>query len=174
MAGKANAKAVETTPATQEIAVKFNSMRVYSNGDDIRYRAVLDRPIAGIRVNRETGEYEETNVDYIDFVPRVIIAQVIEQDSIVGTLFNKKKEQGLRGGNNAGFGVAELSMLLDGATVTIERVRHNAGDEYETSDGGIGVYEHVGYSTQIVDIKFTDDVNAMLKQFRNKLLFGDL
>lgn len=174
MAKKAGTKADTTAETNVELSVKFKSMRVYSNGDDIRYRVILDQAIAGIKRDRETDEYIETDVDYVDFLPRVIIAQVIDQAPIVGTLFNKKKEQGLKSGNNNGFGVAELSMLLEDATVVIERKRHEAGDEYTTSTGEIGTYEHVGYSTDIVGIKLTDDVNAMLKAFRNKLLFGDL
>ena len=58
------------------INAKVQNIRVYSNGDSIRYRITFDQPFDAIARNAD-GEYVETQVDYIDFVPRVLIAQYL-------------------------------------------------------------------------------------------------
>ena len=77
------------------INAKVQNIRVYSNGDSIRYRVTFDQPFNAIARNAD-GEYIEAQVDYIDFVPRVLIAQCLSIIEGLDLMYTKKKEQGLR------------------------------------------------------------------------------
>lgn len=135
--------------------VKVKAIRVYQTDDTIRYRVQLDSIITGIQYDIVTGSYNEADVDYIDFVPRVLIAQCLEQIPGLDVVYTKKKEEGLRNGNTSGFGAAELQAVLRGASIKLQRTKFIAGDEYITNDGEMKTHEHAGYNTAINEIVLT-------------------
>lgn len=142
------------------ISSKVKAIRVYSNGDSIRYRVQFEDAFDAIV--KQDDEYVDGSVDYIDFVPRVLIAQCLSLVEGLDLMYTKKKEQGLRNDNASGFGAAELNVVLRGAKVQFERTRFVAGEEYETADGQTQVHEHDGYNTAITDIKVTERIQAKL------------
>lgn len=150
------------------INVKVQNIRVYSNGDSIRYRVTFDQPFDAIARNAD-GEYVETQVDYIDFVPRVLIAQCLSIIEGLDLMYTKKKEQGLRNDGNGGFGAAELQVVLRGAKVTMERNKFEAGSEYADADGVVQTHEHAGYNTSITDVVVTERIQAKLDALIDKM-----
>lgn len=150
------------------INAKIVSIRVYSNGDNIRYRIIFDQTFTGM-VKNDDDDYTEEQVDYIDFVPSVLIAQCLDIVEGLSLLYNKKKEQGLRYDGQSGFGAAELQVVLKGAKVTLERNKFEVGDEYQDADGNVHQHEHAGYSTSISDIRVTDKIQDKLDNMIDKM-----
>lgn len=155
---------------TQNYSVKIKSVRVYSQDDNLRYRVQLNNNIVGIAKNGITGEYEETEIDYIDFVPRVLIAQCLERIQGLDTIYTKKKEESLRNGNSSGFGAAELQAVLRDANIVIARTKHEVGEEYVTSSGEVRVHEHSGYSTSVINIDISGKMQSIIDKAVESLL----
>lgn len=157
------AKAKETEQSeTLSYDVHVKSIRVYSVDDTVRYRVAIDTNIPGIQYDAVSTNYVETEVDYIDFVPRVLIAQCLEKIPGLDVVYTKKKEEGLRNGNASGFGAAELQAILRDAKVVLLRTRHEAGEEYTTSAGEIKTFDHVGYSTTVESVALSNRMQALL------------
>ena len=150
------------------INAKVQNIRVYSNGDSIRYRVTFDQSFDAIIRNAD-DEYVETQVDYIDFIPRVLIAQCLNIIEGLDLMYTKKKEQGLRNDGNGGFGAAELQVVLRGAKITMERNKFEAGSEYADADGVAQTHEHSGYNTAITDIVVTERIQAKLDTLIDKM-----
>lgn len=143
------------------VNAKVMNVRVYSNGESIRYRVTFDSSFEAI-VRNADGEYVESQVDYIDFVPNVLIAQCLSVVDGLDFLYTKKKEKGLRNDGVSDFGAAELNIVLRNARVTLEREKFDVGSEYTDRDGVIQTHEHAGYNTSITDVVVTDKVQAKL------------
>lgn len=143
------------------IEVKVLNVRVYSNGDSIHYRVTFDRTFDGF-VRTADDKFVEGQVDYIDFVPRFLIAQCLNVIEGLDLMYNKKKEQGLRNDGQGGFGAAELQVVLRGAKLKIEREKFLAGSEYTDADGVVKTHEHDGYSKNILEITVTERIQAKL------------
>lgn len=166
MAGTAKNKKAPATDAVeakaQTITVGVKSVRVYSADDNIRYRVQFDTMIDAIVRDRETDEYVESQVDYIDFVPSVIIAQCLNIVDGLDLMYTKKKEQSLRNGSDNGFGATELQVVLGKAKMTLERTRFEAGDEYTDRDDTVQTHEYAGYNTNITAIKVSERIQVKL------------
>lgn len=150
------------------INAKVQNIRVYSNGDNIRYRVTFDQSFTAI-VRNADGEYVESQVDYIDFIPRVLIAQCLSVVEGLDLMYTKKKEQGLRNDGQGGFGAAELQVVLRGAKVTMERTKFEAGSEYADADGVVHTHEHAGYNTSITDVVVTERIQSKLDALIDKM-----
>lgn len=150
------------------ISAKIVSIRVYSNGDSIRYRVIFDQTFTGM-VKNDNDEYVEEQVNYIDFVPSVLIAQCLDIIEGLSLLYNKKKEQGLRENGQSGFGAAELQVVLKGAKIALERNKFEVGDEYQDADGNVHQHEHAGYSTSIAGITVADRIQQKLDAMIDKM-----
>lgn len=150
------------------ITLTVANLKVWSNGDSIRYRLTFKESFDGIQ--KVNDEYIENNVNYIDFVPKYLIACVMEHIPGVDVLYTKRKEEGLRNGNTSSFGAAELQVILRGASIDVKRNKFAAGDEYTTSDGEVLQHENVGYNTEIVDIQVTDRVQDKLDAIADSVL----
>lgn len=158
MAGKA--KQPEVQVAT--ISAKVKSVKVNSDADNIRYVVTFDTPFDAIVRNRETEEYEQGTVDYISFVPSVLIAQCLEQIEGLDLMYTKKKENALRSDQPNGFGATELHVVLRNAKIELTRTKFLAGDEYTTRDGEVLTHEHDGYNTDIAKVTVTDKIQDKL------------
>lgn len=156
------AKQVEEVSNVTIYDVKIKSIRVYQANDTIRYRVQLDKTITGIQRDAVTNQYTETDIDYIDFVPRVLVAQCLELIPGLDVVYTKKKEEGLRNGNASGFGAAELQAILRDAAVKIERSKFVTGEEYTTSEGEVRSHEHDGYNTAIIDVALSPRMQIVL------------
>jgi len=162
MAGKANATIVAPTTNVVLIPCGVKSVQVYGTGDSaVRYRVGLNVAIDAIKKD-DNGDYVNAQVDYIDFIPRVLIAQCIAHVIGLDLMYTKKKENGLRNDNAVGFGAAELQVILRGAKLEIERTKFAVGDEYTDSAGDVHTHENEGYNTNITKIKVSDKVQDKL------------
>lgn len=157
-----------TDNVNNEITVKVKSIRVYSNSDSIRYRVTFDQSFDAIAKN-EDGNYVDTQVDYVDFVPRHIIAQCLTIIEGLDLMYTKKKEQALRNEWKGGFGAAELQVVLRNAKITLVRTKFEAGSEYTDSDGDVQTHEYAGYDTNIKDIVVTERVQARLDKLMDSV-----
>lgn len=153
-----------------ELNIKVKAVRVYNDNDSaLRYRLQLDEAIDAIVRDSVTGEYVDAKVDYIDFLPRVLIAQMLNHVVGLDLMYTKKKEEGLRNGIASGFGAAELQAVLRNAVVTIERTKFEVGSEYTTSDGEVKTHEHAGYNTAITAVKVSELVQSKLDALLDKM-----
>lgn len=144
------------------INVTVKNVRAYSHNDVIRYRVTFKEQIDAI-IRNSDNEYVDGQVDYIDFVPSVLIAQAINLVDGLAYIYGKKKEQGMRNGNDAGFTAADLTLIVSGATFKLERTRFEAGEEYSDVNGEIiGTHDNAGYRTEIADITLTDKAQARI------------
>lgn len=171
--GKPNQNATNKveTPVTKEIIIpcSIKSVQVYqSTNSDVRYRVTIDTLIDAIKKDTD-GNYITAQVDYIDFVPRVIIAQCINCIDGLDLMYTKKKEQGIRNDNAAGFGAAELQVVLRGAKLDVKRTKFEIGDEYTNADGIVNTHENAGYNTDIVKIKVSERVQLKLDEMLDKV-----
>ena len=151
------------------INAKIESVRVYSNGDNIRYRIGFDTKFDAF-VKNANDEYIEGQVDYIDFVPRHIIAVVFNNVPGTDIIYTQAKEAGLRSGNGTGFGAAQLSIILRDAKITMERTKFEAGSEYTDADGVVNTHEHAGYNTDIINIVVSERVQDKLDRLMDKMI----
>lgn len=152
-----------------EIVTKVKNIRVYSNGDSVRYRVTFDKSFRGF-TKTENNEYIETEIDYIDFVPRVFIAQCLSIVDGLDLIYTKKKEQSLRNDGAGAFGAAELQVVLKDAKLVLERTKFEAGDEYVDSDGVVHTHEYAGYTTAIKSIKLSERMQSKIDQIIDKML----
>lgn len=153
-----------------QVKVTVTNVRAYSNNDAIRYRVSFKEKIDAI-VKDADGEYVDGQVDYIDFVPSVLIAQCIQHIEGLAFIYGNNKEQGLRNGNDAGFTAAHLALVVAGATFKLERDKFAEGDEYANIDGEIiGTHGHAGYNTDIVGITLTEKAQARIDKVLDKAL----
>jgi hypothetical protein len=152
------------------INVTVTNVRAYANNDAIRYRVSFKEKIDAI-VKNDAGEYVDGQVDYIDFVPSVLIAQCIQHIEGLAFIYGNSKEQGLRNGNDAGFTAAHLTLIVAGATFELERDKFAEGDEYADTNGDIiGTHGHAGYDTKIVGITLTEKAQARVDKVLDKAL----
>lgn len=151
------------------INTKVQNIRVYNNYDSIRYHVTFDQEFTAI-VRNADGDYVENEVDYIDFIPRVLIAQCLSCVEGLDILYTKKKEQGLRNDATGGFGAAELQVVLRDAEITMERTKFEAGSEYDDADGIVQTHEHAGYQTAITNIIVSDIIQAKLDALADSIL----
>lgn len=152
------------------IKVTVTNVRAYANEDAIRYRVSFKEKIGAI-VKDADGEYVDGQVDYIDFVPSVLIAQCIQHIEGLAFIYGNNKEQGLRNGNDAGFTAAHLTLIIAGATFKLERDKFAEGDEYADANGIIiGTHDHAGYNTNIVDVTLTEKAQARIDKVLDKAL----
>jgi hypothetical protein len=168
MANKANSTVEANAPVIVKTGIK--SVQVYGTGDmGLRYRVTLDVAIPAIKKDQLTGDYSETDVDYIDFVPSVLIAQCINHIQGLDLMYTKKKETGLKNDNGSGFGAAELQVVLRGAKLEIERTKFEAGSEYTNKANEVLTHENAGYNTNIVKINVSDRVQNKLDDMMDKV-----
>lgn len=153
-------------PAIRVMKTTVKNVRVFGVEDSVRYRVEFADTFKGIR--KIDGEYQEVDVNHVDFVPRHLIAICIDKIEGLDLLYTQRKEKGLRNSNAAGFGAADLAVVLRGATFDMERVAFAAGEEYTTNDGNTAVHEYDGYNTVVNDISVSERVQAKLDNIIDK------
>ena len=151
------------------INTKVVSIRVYATDDSIKYRVVFDQTFIGMVKDKETGEFIEREINYVDFIPRVFIAQCLDAVDGLALLYTKKKEQGLRTDRQNGFGAAELQVVLKDAKITLEREKFEIGDEYTDNDDVVHQRDHAGYSTNVSEVVVTERVQQKLDAMIDKM-----
>lgn len=139
------------------INAKVVNVRMVETEDGIVYRVTFDTKFDGI-IKRD-GEYVEDVVDYINFIPRVLIAQIIDKVGDLGVIYSHIKETAIVNGGEP-FTAAVLSAYIAGSAVTLEREKFAAGSEYTNNKGETLTHEHDGYSTDIVEVKLSDKGQA--------------
>ena len=155
----------------ETLNLTFKNIRVYNDvNGDVRYRVTFNETFSAY--TKADDEYVKSEVSYIDFRPKVLIAQVLNCVDNLHIVYTKKQEAALRGNAASGFGAAELGAILTKAKLVVERNEFVAGEEYTSADGEILTHEHDGYNTSIVEIDVCDNVKNILQQAAMNLLLG--
>ena len=141
------------------IDAKIVSIRMYDGEDGIMYRVTFDKSFDAIV--KQNGEFINGVVNYVDFKPAVLIAQVINNVDDLGIIYSHQKEKCIVTGGEP-FTAAILGAYINGADITIERSKFAVGEEYTDRDGATIVHEYDGYNTEIVSIKVTDKGQARI------------
>lgn len=141
------------------IDAKIVAIRVYNGENGIMYRVTLDKSFNAIV--KQNDEFVDGVVNYVDFKPAVLIAQIINNIEDLGTIYSHQKEKCLVTGGEP-FTAAILGAYINGSDITIERTKFVAGEEYTDRDGATLVHEHDGYNTEVVSIKLTDKGQARI------------
>lgn len=151
------------------IEAKIANVSVNAYEGEIKYHVSFDKTFEAI-VKDDNDNYVEGNADYIDFIPRVLVAQALELVPNLSIMYNMMKESSLRNGEKNTFGATQLSIILRDAQVTLEREKHNAGEEYTDANGDTATLEHDCYFTVIKDIKVTENATKILDRVLDKAL----
>ena len=145
------------TTAVTIVKTKLVSVSVYKGVDGIRYRFNFADSFPAYR-RGEDGQNVLAIADYVDFLPKVAIAQLINCLPELADLHVDARERAIRQGVSGGINAAQLQILCRGAEFVIERVQFAAGDPYKTYDGDDAVHEHEGFSTNIKEVKLRPNI----------------
>ena len=152
------------------IDAKLKSVRVLTteNGS-AKYRFMTDQKFPGIvkKDNDGVSTFVEEDVEYFDLYPSEAVLKIGNCVDEFNIIYTARKENALRDGiANGGISAAQLTVLFRKCIFTIERVKLEAGEEYEVN-GEIRTHDYDGYNTNIVDIKLTDaaedEIDAQLR-----------
>lgn len=157
------------TVSAKVVRVNVRAFDERNEDAKIRYRVEFDTTFTGI--TKVDGEYVEAEINYIDFVPRFLIANCLQQVNGLEYMYNKKKERGARAGRGNDFGAAELGVILRDALFHMTREKQLAGSEYADSDGVVCVREHDRYETVIDSIEVTDKIQDKLDKLIDENVF---
>ena len=161
------------TTAVTIVKTKLVRISVYEGVDGIRYRFNFADSFPAYR-RGEDGQNVLATADYVDFLPNVAIAQLINCLPELADLHVDARERAIRQGASGGINAAQLQILCRGAEFVIERVQFAAGDPYKTYDGDDAVHEHEGFSTNIKEIKLLDKQVKLLENMQMQLLMNQL
>ena len=150
--------------ATVNTTVK--SIRLVNAENGVYYRVEFANEFDAIVNNN--GTYAEGKVNYINFAPKALIAQVLANVAGSDILYARRHENAVRNGG-ADFGVAELSAILRNAKISLEREKFEAGSEYDVN-GETYTHEFVGYNTQIASVEVTERVARQMDALLDSVL----
>lgn len=151
------------------IEAKILNVSVNAFEGEIKYHVRFDKSFEAI-IKDDNDNYVESNADYIDFVPRVLIAQSLELVPNLSIMYSMMKESALRNGDKNSFGATQLAIILRDAEVTLEREKHKAGEEYINADDETKTLEHDCYFTTIKKIKVDEKATKILERVLDKAL----
>lgn len=156
MVAKGAAKGDCTMKAT------VNRVASYVSNDQVRIRVTFNEEFDGIRNN--AGEYVETKVNYVDFVPKYLIGVVIANIPGTDLMYARCRDEERQ------FGSMELQAILRNAQMELTRTKFTAGEEY-TADGEVLQHSYDGYNTIIDNIEVSKEVASKLDKLMDKV-FG--
>jgi hypothetical protein len=126
----------------------------------MRFRIAINKPVAGLTL--KDGEFVESEVQHLDFVPEVLAAQLNDVSAKLMLYVQYKRDRALQKGETFRLSPFTLTELLKDAEIEIERTRFDVGDEYQTSDGETHTHEHVGYNTRIASVKLAPRIEQRI------------
>ena len=157
-------KDLHTIMATVNTTVK--SVRLVNTENGVYYRVEFSSEFDAIVLSN--GEYVDSKVNYINFAPKALIAQVLANVAGSDILYARRHENAVRNGG-VDFGVAELSAILRNAKVSLEREKFEAGSEYDVN-GETHTHEFAGYNTQITSIEVNERVAKQMDSLLDSVL----
>lgn len=157
-------KDLHTIMATVNTSVK--SIRLINAENGVYYRVEFNSEFDAIVLSN--GEYIDAKVNYINFTPKALVAQVLNSVPGADILYARRHEFAVRNGT-ADFGIAEISAILRGANISLEREKFEAGSEYNVEDE-VRTHEYAGYNTQISSIAVAPRVAAQMDKLMDSIL----
>lgn len=148
------------------IDTTVKSIRLVNTENGVYYRTEFNSEFDAVVNNN--GTYAEGKVNYINFAPKALIAQVLANVAGADILYARRHESAVRNGT-ADFGVAELSAILRNAKISLEREKFEAGSEYEIN-GETHTHEFAGYNTQITSIEVSERVAHQMDALTDSVL----
>lgn len=148
------------------IDTTVKSIRLVNTENGVYYRTEFNSEFDAVVNNN--GTYAEGKVNYINFAPKALIAQVLANVAGADILYARRHESAVRNGT-ADFGVAELSAILRNAKISLEREKFEAGSEYEIN-GETRTHEFSGFNTQITSIEVSERVAHQMDALMDSVL----
>lgn len=121
---------------------------------------VLNKEFAGITAKRDDNgkiiadEFVEAQIDYINFPPSVLTAVLCDKNEDVALLRSISENR---------FRQAEFGAILTGATLTIQREHHAAGETF-TQNGEEVVAERDLFTTEITKVELSDRAKVLVNR----------
>lgn len=144
------------------INVTFKSIRFINTNDESSqdaYRITFQTKFDGIA--KADDVYVETQVDYIDYPKGYLMYLLCDCIPDFAIVYADRQELARRGVSTpitSGF----LTMLLQGAVLTIDRTKFVTDEEYTDYTGEVKTHEYYGYSKAITEIKLSDKAQVRL------------
>lgn len=150
-------------------SVRFVSFTSAESGNTMyRYRVFFDTQFTALI--EKDNDYIESMVDYIDFVPKYLIAQCCDKIDGFSLFYTKRKENAARHLNGNDFGAAELHAILNGATISFNRIKRLKDSEYTDINGNVCILQHDKYDTDILSIEVSNKIKVIFDRMIDKLL----
>lgn len=152
----------------ETINVKLEQVRVYETTNGIRYRLVFDNEFPAYAV--KDGVIVKTNVNYIDFNPNMLIAQLSNVNEQFATIHVFLKENAIRSGKDGGLSAGHIQVICSKQEFVIERNEFAAGETYTDRNGNEAVHEFDGINTNIKDVKLDVTKKQLLENMVMKVM----
>lgn len=117
------------------------------------YFVRLDKEVLGYK--KVGDEFVLTKIDSLQFQPKFLPRAIANVHGDLGVIIDFEREQAIREGRNAAITASQLGLYLNGAKVTFKRSHHLTNETYTDFSGREQVYEHTGYTTEIVAISLS-------------------
>lgn len=130
-----------------QMIVNLKRVQVFENENGSNVNLVFNESIKGFQRVIENGviDFVEADVNSVSIGRSALTAQLCECCDDIAMY---------RGCIDHAFGQKEFGLILTGATLTLERTIHSAGEVYGKDENGTELaYQRDCYTTEIVDVK---------------------
>ena len=136
--------------------VTLKRVQVFENENGSNVNLVINESIDGFKrvINDGTVEYVEDKVNTISIGRSALTAMLCDVNDDIA-MYRCTVDHAL--------GQREFGLILSGATLTIERTLHSAGEVYTQAEDGTDIaYQRDCYTTEIVDAKLSARSQSIL------------
>ena len=156
-ANAANNAPVEGTE--KKFTVQVKRVQLFENEDIVNVQLTLNRAIPGF-VRDDDDEYVPADVDHISLSRSALTRVLCEKDEMIATM---------RDGQASPLTRAQLSTILHGAIVVLDRTYHVAGYTAEGRDA----LTRDQWFTNIESVKLTDLATKLIQQLVMQRMLGE-
>jgi hypothetical protein len=139
-----------------QMIVTLKRVQVFESENSSNVNLVINEAIDGFKrvINDGTVEYVEDKVNTISIGRSALTAMLCDVNDDIAMY---------RCTIDHAFGQREFGLILSGATLTIERTLHSAGEVYTQAEDGTDIaYQRDCYTTEIVDVKLSARSQSIL------------
>jgi hypothetical protein len=159
-AAQAQPVATPLTEGTEKkFTVKVMRVQLFENEDIVNVQLTLNKAIPGF-IRDDDGNYVAADVDHISMSRSALTRVLCEKDEMIATM---------RDGQSTPLTRAQLSTILHGAIVVLDRTYHVAGYTAE----GRATLTRDQWFTNIESVKLTDLATKLIQQLVMQRMLGE-
>ena len=143
----------------KKFTVKVMRVQLFENEDIVNVQLTLNKAIPGF-VRDDDGNYVAADVDHISLSRSTLTRTLCEKDEMIATM---------RDGQASPLTRAQLSTILHGAIVVLDRTYHVAG---YTAEGRATITRDQWF-TDIESVKLTDLATKLIQQLVMQRMLGE-